>query len=47
MCRLLARIVASTATLVVRGGVPVMSLRLLDVTDEQTNSTPADCRRPE
>ena len=26
----------------VRGGVPVMSLRLPDVTDEQTNSTPAE-----
>ena len=33
MCRLLAMIACSTAMLVVRGGAPVMSLRLLDVTE--------------
>ena len=41
-CRLLALIPSSTATLVVRGGEPVMSLRLLEVTELHTNSTPAE-----
>jgi len=41
-CRLLALIVVSTAIEAVRGGVPVMSFRLLEVTELQTSSTPAE-----
>ena len=40
-CRLLALMVVSTAMLDVREGVPVMSLRLLEVTELHTSSTPA------
>ena len=46
MCGLLALSVSSTAMLVVRRGVPVMSLRLLEVTDVPTNSTPTELRVP-
>ena len=42
MCRLLAGDHLLDRDARVRGGVPVMSLRLLDVTELQTNSTPAE-----
>ena len=46
MCGLLALRISSTPMLVVRGGVPVMSHRLLDVTEVPTNSTPTELRVP-